>query len=180
LYPHLSEYYSFMDFGLSNVPGGANFLVSTIKAFIGTGIKNRIVALFDNDTAAEISLRSLKDIAIPDNIKILKYPDLDIAKRYPTIGPGGISELNVNGLSCSIEVYLGADVLMRNGELTPIQWKGWEPNLNRYQGEILNKRELQEAFFEKVSKCTIDPSLIGKTDWKPLQLILNQIFKSFS
>lgn len=179
LYPHVSEYYSFMDFGLSNAPGGANSLVSTIKAFIGAGIRNRIIALFDNDTAAEVSLRSLKGIAIPGNIRILKYPDLEIATTYPTIGPSGISELNVNGLACSIEVYLGVDVLMRNGELTPIQWKGWEPNLNRYQGEILNKRELQEAFFEKVSKFSIDPSLINKTDWEPIHLILNRIFESF-
>jgi hypothetical protein len=179
LYPHLSEYYFFMDFDLSNAPGGANFLVSTIKAFIGAGIKNRIVALFDNDTAAEVSLKSLKNITTPDNVKILKYPDLEIATRYPTIGPGGISELNVNGLACSIELYLGTDILIRNGELTPIQWKGCDPNLNRYQGEILNKKELQEAFFKKVSKCSIDPSLINKTDWEPIHLILNRIFESF-
>ena len=180
LYPHLSEYYSFMDFGSSNAPGGANSLVSTIKAFIGTGIRKGIIALFDNDTAAEVSLRSLKGIAIPDNIKVLKYPDLEIATRYPTIGPSGVSELDVNGLACSIELYLGTDILIRNGELTPIQWKGWEQNLSRYQGEILNKKELQEAFFEKVSKCSIDPSLIGKTDWKAMKLILNEIFRSFS
>lgn len=180
LYPHVSEYYSFMDFGLSNAPGGANSLVSTIKAFIGAGIRNRIIALFDNDTAAEVSLRSLKGIAIPGNIRILKYPDLEIATTYPTIGPSGVSELDVNGLACSIELYLGADVLVRNGELTPIQWKGWEPNLNRYQGEILYKKELQEAFFEKVSKCVIDPRLLSKTDWEPMKLILNKIFKSFS
>jgi hypothetical protein len=34
--------------------------------------------------------------------------------------------MNVNGLACSIEMYFGVDVLTRNNELIPIQWKGFE------------------------------------------------------
>ncbi len=52
LYPHLYDYYSFMNFGLSNASGGASSLVAQIKGFVGVGIKNKIIAVLDNDTAA--------------------------------------------------------------------------------------------------------------------------------
>jgi hypothetical protein len=180
LYPHLYDYFSFMDFGLSNASGGASSLVATIKAFIGSGINNRIIAIFDNDTAARAARKGLAKTAIPNNMKILEYPMLEFAKRYPTIGPSGISDLDINGLACSIELYFGVDVLTRDGRLVPVQWKGYDDSLNQYQGEILHKRELQYSFFEKHSKCSADLSLIGAMDWEPMRLVLQTIFNAFS
>lgn len=179
LYPHLFDYYSFMDFGVSNASGSAGTLVSTIKAFVGSGISNRVIAVFDNDTAAQVAMRGLKRTTIPENIKILRYPDIEIAKKYPTLGPGGTTELDINGLACGIELYFGVDVLTRDGQLVPIQWKGYDVTVNQYQGEIMRKQELQEAFFEKLSKCTSDPSLIAKTDWSSIRLVLSEIFHAF-
>ncbi len=180
LYPHLYDYFSFMDFGLSNASGGAGSLIAAIKAFIGSGINNRIVALFDNDTAARAARKSLVKTAMPNNIKILEYPVLEFAKRYPTIGPSGISELDINGLACSIELYFGVDVLTREGHLVPVQWKGYDDSLNQYQGEILHKRELQASFLEKLSKCSSDPSLISTMDWESMRLVLQAIFNAFN
>ena len=44
--------------------------------------------------------------------------DLELAEKYPTLGPpseqfpgGRIDVANINGLACSIELYLGRDVL---------------------------------------------------------------------
>ena len=84
LYPHLSEYYSFLDFKATRLRGSADALVSTIKAFISSGIANRTIAIFDNDTAGQEAMKLLSGIEIPNNIKVLKYPDLEIAKKYPT------------------------------------------------------------------------------------------------
>lgn len=180
LYPHLVGYYSFMDFGLSNAAGGASFLVSTIKAFIGSGIRNRVIGIFDNDTAARVSIGILARVAIPDNIKILTYPNFEMARHYPTIGPSGPSNLDVNGLAGSIELYLGTDILTVDGQLTPIQWKGYEASLQQYQGEVLNKIALQAAFSEKVRRCKNDPQLVGQTDWEAMRLILQAIFRAFN
>lgn len=70
LYPHLSDYYSFMDFEGANAPGGAGQLVNTVKAFAGAGIANRVVALFDNDTAARVALRGLGGVSLPSSTPI--------------------------------------------------------------------------------------------------------------
>jgi len=56
LYPHLDGYFSFMDFHGTSAQGGVGALVSTVKAFAGAGVANRVVALFDNDTAARAAV----------------------------------------------------------------------------------------------------------------------------
>ncbi len=180
LYPHLAGYYSFMDFGGSNVAGGASFLVSAVKAFIGSGIGNRVICLFDNDTAAHVAMKGLARTIIPDNIKVMNYPDQELAKQYPTIGPGGLVEQDINGSACSIELYLGLDILTQNGNLVPVQWKGYDESLHCYQGEIMNKQQLHTAFRDKVEKCSTDPTMITKTDWDEIKLIFRAIFGAFT
>jgi len=181
LFPNLIGYYAFMDFGISNASGGASSLVSAIKSFVGSGIRNRVIALFDNDTAAYSAMRGLQGVDIPDNIKIFNYPDLGFAKNYPTLGPSGLSSGNINGLAISIELFLGRDVLtFDSGELTPVQWRGYDTALGQYQGVIQNKRRLREIFSEKVSECTDNSSRIQETDWDSMKLILNLIFQAFS
>jgi hypothetical protein len=72
LYPHLAEYYAFMDFDGANAPGGAGQLVNTVKAFAGAGIANRVIALFDNDTAARSALRGLEGVSLPSSMRVLQ------------------------------------------------------------------------------------------------------------
>ena len=97
LYPHLAEYYAFMDFDGANAPGGAGQLVNTVKAFAGAGIANRVIALFDNDTAASSALRGLGGVNLPSSMRVLKYPAIGIASQYPTTGPSGSVQMDVNG-----------------------------------------------------------------------------------
>jgi hypothetical protein len=89
LYPHIAEYYSFMDFEAVRAAGGAGHLVAMVKAFAGAGIANRIVALFDNDTAARSAVRGLRDVRLPDNVRVIHYPTLDLAREYPTLRAAG-------------------------------------------------------------------------------------------
>jgi len=180
LYPHLYGYYSFMDFGLSNAAGSASQLVNNLKAFIGAGISNRVIALFDNDTAAKVHTKALQTINTPNNIKVLHYPDLEFAKHYPSVGPNGKSENNINGLACSIELYLGLDILTIDGTLSPVHWKGYDDSLKQYQGEIENKKTIQKNFFAKLEQCKNDSRLIEKMDWSSMQLIFQSIFNAFS
>lgn len=123
-----------------------------IKAFIGVKIKNRIIAIYDNDSAAIAELENLKPIKeIPPNIKIMKLPYIDIAKNYPTIGPTDINYMDINGLACSIEMFLGVDVLKdQDNNFEPIKWKSYIDKIKKYQGEIQNKSLIQDRFREKL------------------------------
>lgn len=180
LYPHLASYYSFMDFDSARVAGSASELVKMVKAFIGAGISNRIIALFDNDTAAQSAMRALKEIKIPKHVRVLRYPDIQLAKSYPTLGPQGTVVMDVNGLAGSLELYFGLDVLTgEDSSLTPIQWRGYDEALHQYQGEVLNKGKLQEKFKSKLRDCHADRSLIDKFDWDGIQAIIKSLRTTF-
>jgi hypothetical protein len=65
--------------------------------------------------------------------------------------------MDVNGLAGSIELYLGRDILVEdNGGLSPVQWRGYDRDLNQYQGELMNKTELQHRFMKKIRKARND------------------------
>ena len=143
LYPHLEGYYSFLDFESTRAAGGAGHLVSVVKAFAGAGITNRIIALFDNDTAAREAVRALQTVRLPPNFAVRHYPDLELLRAYPTLGPGGLTTLDVNGLAASIELYFGKDVLSDGqGGMIPVRWKGYSDALRNDQGEVGNKGRL--------------------------------------
>jgi len=180
LYPHLSAYYSFFDFHASRSPGGAGQLVSLVKAFSAAGITNRVIALLDNDTAAHEAKRGLNAIVLPSNISVLHYPNLDLLRSYPTLGPGGLEPLDVNGLAASIELYLGEDVLRtEHNTLIPVQWKGYNSTLRQYQGEVLHKEKIHDAFQEKLKLCKANPQELQDADWFGLSAILKKILHAF-
>src|SRR6266850_1442997 len=180
LYPHLFDYFTFMDFDGARIGGGAGNLVNTVKAFAGAGIVNKIIALFDNDTAAIAALQSLRSLRLPKSICVKRLPDLASLRDYPTVGPTGMSSMDVNGIAASIELYLGRDVLAdESGTLTPVQWTGYEPSLRRYQGELVTKDVVQERFARRLNECRQDPTLIGTTDWTGIRTILAELFDAF-
>lgn len=174
LYPHLSNLYSFFDFGISKSGGGVGEIERRLKAFIGAGIPNRIVVIFDNDTAGIEIRNKLLDSNLPDNIRVLKYPDYDLLNNYPTIGPQQDVNMNINGLAASIELYLDQEVLKTRDGLLPIMWKGYNEKLQQYQGEITDKTLVKKKFSTMLKK---NPESI---DWSGVKLILDAIINVFN
>lgn len=172
LFPHLKNYYHFIDFNEHRVESSASALVKLITSFTAANVKHPIIALFDNDTAGLKEMKKLVSKKLPKNIRILKYPDIDLAKKYPTVGPTGKKKMNVNGYACSIEMYFGVDILMNDGELIPVQWKGFDDKEKKYQGEIADKNYVQDAFRKKLEKNTM-------TELTELTELLNVIFNAF-
>ena len=183
LHPHLSDLVRFMDYG-ERPTGGAGPLVNTVRSFAAAGIANRVVALFDNDTAASDALRSLDRERLPGNIRVSQYPPIDIARHYPTLGPpradGGVVYADVNGLAGSIEMYLGRDVLvLPDGTFNPVQWKTYIPGTRQYQGEITGKQALHDAYRVKIHRAESDPAIIARQDWSGIQAIFDLVFQAF-
>lgn len=172
LYPYLAEYYHFMNFDEYKVESNASALVKLVISLAASNIKHPIIVIFDNDTAGIMEMKKLQNIYLPDNFKILKYPNLVSLKKYPTIGPTGNKKMNINGLASSIEMYFGVDILSHYGTLVPIQWKGFNEKENKYQGEVRNKALIQEKFREKLKRDS-------ENGFEDIKLILEEIFKAF-
>ena len=180
LYPHLADYFHFFDFNLNKHPGGAGVLANLVRAFAAASVEHRILALFDNDAAAKDALKNLDVKALPENIRICHYPNLAMAENYPTIGPSGGNTMNVNGLAGSIELYLGRDVLGNDeGELTPVQWAGCQRGVDAYQGEVLDKKKIQDRFSDKLKTCEKSPEEVESFDWDGIRAILDMMRVAF-
>lgn len=180
LYPHLTGYFSFMDFKAFKTQGSASSLLHTMKAFASAGISNKTIALFDNDTAARDVLETINLESFPENFRLLLFPEIEIAKNYPTLGPTGEVEMDINGLACSIEIFTGSDVLKNeNGNFYPIQWKGYNKKLNAYQGEILEKKRVQEKFQMKLENAKNNQN-VDLQDWTGIEEIFRVLFNAFN
>jgi hypothetical protein len=182
LYPYLTDLIRFLDYE-RRPEGGVGALVRMVRAFASAGIVNRIVAVFDNDTAAADGLKVLSSDTLPDQIQIMRYPRLELAANYPTLGPptteqpeGSLALADVNGLAGSIELYLGKDVLTgEDGTFYPVQWKSFIPGMSRYQGEVVNKEKVHESFRAKYAAAQENRDHIEGQDCEGVRLIIDAI-----
>jgi hypothetical protein len=114
------------------------------------------------------------------NIKVVTLPDAEWLRKYPTIGPAGPVNMDVNGMAASIELYLGADALKAKGDsLSPIQWTGYDQKAGQYQGEVLYKDQIHVRFSEKVERCRKNPAAVASADWDGMRLVWRTIFVAF-
>lgn len=182
-YPHLTGFLRFMDFS-AGADGSAASLARLIRSFIGAGIAHRVLGVADNDTAAYDALEKLKRERLPDDYRILHYPDLPLLECYPTLGPQVHERvpMNINGKAGSLEMYLGEDVLTLDGELVPVQWTGYIEGQRSYQGAIAkqHKSRIQEAFRDKVASVRRDPTIKHTQDWSGVEAVVEAILGAFA
>ncbi|MER7671304.1 hypothetical protein ABTY61_22950 [Kitasatospora sp. NPDC096128] len=168
--PDIAGYFKFLDFDAAKAQGGTDRVVATLKSFAAAGVMNRVIGLVDNDTAGREAIRQLASITLPSHYSACLLPDLDYAHSYPTLGPSGESNDNVNGRACSIEFYFGLTTLQGpDGAPTPVQWKAFKESVQDYQGELTNKQYIQgriDAFLAAAEGgAPLDES------WEPMRLI---------
>jgi hypothetical protein len=177
-YPEVRDLYSFMDFEGFKVEGGASPLARLLRGFAGAGLTDRFIAIFDNDAAGHEALASLKSIALPPNIRAITLPDLEFACDYPTVGPTGKVNADINGTAASIETFLGREALTRDDELRPVRWSQWNKQAERYQGEIEGKSEVSASYLAAI-KQNKNPADLRRR-FSDIDALLRAIFAIFA
>jgi hypothetical protein len=147
-----------------------------LKAFAAARGPFRLIAIFDNDTVGQQHLRQVQALKLPHNVIVLALPDIELARAYPTVGPGGPQLLDVNGKAASIELYLGRSALSNNGQLRPVRWTAYVDAAASHQGEVQSKADIQSAFFDRI-KTLSDPA-DARTTFLELAEVWRSIFKA--
>jgi len=174
LHPDVTDYFSFFNHGELSVDGGAAYLVKFLKAIAAARSTSRILAIFDNDTTGLQAHEQAKALALPSNFMVTRYPDSDIARAYPTIGPSGPAVLDVNGHGAGIELYLGREALTRNGELRPVRWTGYNHLAGKYQGEVEGKGEVLDTFRRNIA--VVESTAAARASFPDLERVWQHIF----
>lgn len=177
-YPEYADAYQFLDFEEFKIEGGASLLARMIKVLSGARVQNRMLALFDNDAAGAEAYRSLAGVRFPPNARLMLLPDTKLAASYPTLGPAGLSRMNVNGSGAPIELYLGRSTLKdQGGKLRPVRWSQWIENVGRYQGVIQDKERVSRAFEAALEETRSSASL--RRRFPEMNQLLQAIFSAF-
>ena len=130
--------------------------------------------MHDNGAIQADDVRKLR---LPENFRILTLPPLKFARRYPTIGPNGALRTDINGCACSIEFYLGTAALTdEDGSLIPVQWRGYEAKLKRYQGELVDKKSVERRYLDALDA----PESLDEANLASMRAVLQMIFSAFA
>jgi hypothetical protein len=169
--PDIAGYFAFWDLEETKAAGGTDRVVANLRSFAAAGVMNRVIALVDNDAAGLAALKTLANPALPKNYIARNLPDLDYARAYPTHGPSGPGQDDVNGRACSVEFYFGLECLIGpDGNPVPIQWTSLNKSVNTWQGELQNKRYVEERI-----DALLDAAEAGQVPlderWDPLREI---------
>ena len=173
--PEVAHMFSYMEHESFKAEGGTSALVSLARSLAAARISNRIIFLFDNDTAGHEGLHRFLKEGFPSHYQGMTLPYLKSAETYPTIGPTGEAEANVNGCACGIELYCGPKALTKeDGSPCRVQWTGYVAGMKRYQGEPLDKDGIKKRFLS-----TLQESIAPETDpeFEEMRLVLNALTK---
>lgn len=191
LFPHLKDLIYFMDFKVKDNKrsGGTSFVVNNMKCFYFAKLKQKFIALLDNDSEGykckNILLNDIKDW--PDNYTIQCYAELELFKKYPCISPNGVIELvNIINKAVSIELYL-PDRMLKNedGNFYPIEWESRNKiNVgNReeyvYQGVIVNKESIKEIFYKTRNRINNSIEQSISEEWQKTKKLLESVLFAF-
>lgn len=134
--PHVCHMFRFFDKDVGAEMGAAQ-VMRTLRSFAAAGVTNRVVGVLDNDAAGRVAAKNLDAKPRPTNNRYFLLPDVPYGAAYPTYGPGGDAELNINGRAVAIEFQFGLHNLrLDNGELARIEWSGREAAIGVYQGSL--------------------------------------------
>lgn len=164
LYPQFEHLYNIISFD-GSIPGGSSFVRHYFNLLSNAKVDNKVIALFDNDTAGLEEISILKEHNYDNKYKYITLPNNSFFESYPSIFPDGeIVNSNINGKACSVELYLPKEFISRDGNLEPIIWTSYRNKLKQHQGVIRNKGEIKLRGFDK------------SLDWSRFSSIFETIF----
>lgn len=142
--PELKEAFSFLDFEGTSAPGGVDRVVSLTRGMAAAGVMNRVIAVLDNDAAGRAAELQLRRSGLPEHMTVVRLPDVDYARSYPTLGPHGDHPADINGNAVTIEFMFGAPLLVdtSGSHLIPVRWGGYNASVQAYQAAIEEKAQV--------------------------------------
>jgi hypothetical protein len=145
LKPHLADFFYFVDMNEGYPFTGTGNLQNFTKGLISIAVQNDVIIVYDNDAEGVSSFNRTSRLNIPNNMRVLKLPDLPEFRNFNTVGPSGEHQTDINGRAAAIECYLDF------GSAAVVRWNNFNRELGVYQGELVGKGDVMRAFYEMAS-----------------------------
>jgi hypothetical protein len=144
--PHLVDFFRFVDMQEGYPFSGTGNLHRFTQGLISIGVQNKTVILYDNDAEGISKMKETKRLSLPPNMRVLPLPWHQDFLKFKTVGPGGVTNADINGSAAAIECYLD---LHRRGLPKPIvRWTVFNRELGIYHGELQGKTQYMKDFLQ--------------------------------
>ena len=110
LRPGIADFFRFIDVSERHPFSGTGNLVKFAEGLVKIDVQNQIVFLFDNDAEGLDAHQRLSTLTLPPNMRRVMLPEMEAFRTFPTQGPEGIRESNINRRVAAIECYLDLGV----------------------------------------------------------------------
>lgn len=166
LKPNVEDFFIFIDMEEGYPFTGVGNLHNFCKGLAKIGIINNILIIYDSDTEGFSKYLEGNMISLPQNMRMMKLPNLELFKNYQTIGPSGHKRENINNKAVAIECFL--DLQCKSDEEPRIRWTSYNQKIDSYQGELLNKNLYTKQFLSLKNKDV-------NYDFSKLEILLDSI-----
>lgn len=143
LYPEISDFFYFIDLHENYPFTGIGNLYNFCCGLVKIDIQNKVMVIFDNDTAGNEKYNKLLQLPQINNVLITKLPYVEELEEIETIGPQGHSIENINCRAVAIECFLDFD---KHRDAPLVRWTNYVESQNDYQGALMYKDEYIRNF----------------------------------
>lgn len=166
LRPEIADFFRFIDVSEKHPFSGTGSLVKFAEGLVKIDVHNQVVFLFDNDAEGFDAYQRMSALTLPTNIRGIMLPELEDFREFPTEGPEGLGNSNINQRAAAIECYLDLEV----GSYPPakILWTNYKKSLGTYQGAL----EYKEFYSKEFLKQTAETLATGAYDIHKIQSVL--------
>ena len=146
LRPEVSDFFRFIDMRERHPFPGTGNLHKFAEGLSKIDVHNQLVLIYDNDAEGRVTFLKTQQLDLPKNMRVAMLPDLKEFELFPTVGPEGEGEMDINGRAAAIECYL--DLAAPKTPNPVIRWSKYMSDLDCYQGALESKGQFMKAFLK--------------------------------
>lgn len=154
LRPEIHDFFSFIDMKDGYPFGGIGNLQKFAKGLTKMDVQNRTLLLYDNDAAGLSAYKKTSELDFSANMGVAMLPSLKEFEDFPTQGPTGNAEMDINGRAVAIECYLDFEhAKLPNSAI--VQWSSYQADVSQYQGALASKGKYTDDFLKMTPESLI-------------------------
>jgi hypothetical protein len=143
LRPDVADFFEFVDMSENYPFTGTGNLYRFCQGLAQIKIQNRVVVVFDNDSAGREAEEKVAGLSLPRNMRVIRLPNLPECTKFATVGPSGEAEEDINGRAISIELFLDLGGSVNEPR---VRWTSYNLKTASYQGELIGKEQYTKRF----------------------------------
>ncbi|WP_341314549.1 HEPN/Toprim-associated domain-containing protein [Paraburkholderia sp. IMGN_8] len=174
LRPEVVDFFRFIDVSERHPFSGTGGLVRFAEGLAKIDVQNKIVFVFDNDAEGVDALKTVRRFKLPLNMGTLVLPDMQEFRQFPSQGPDGVRNSDINGRAAAIECYL--DLNLPQYGPAKVVWTNYKRDSGVYHGALEYKESYANEFFDQKRETIRD----GRYDVSKIERVLDALVEECS